>query len=216
MTWVRTNKQLISEGMPESIRARVMEFITQKKNGIISGDEGSGKGNLLVALAVDIAEQERVLVIESPVAIRGRHGNIVKLSDTGKLLGADRSEAVLAAAFDHDPAHTVVGYIRNESDYKLLRAVNEQHGGTLSTMHATSAGEALHHLQQLASSAQPKTHPDCLGDEIASDINFVLHCEQNSAGRKRVASLHAVTGYDTVLNEFETEELYRAPDVHAA
>ena len=216
MTWVRSNKQLISGGMPESIHARVMEFITQKKNGIISGDEGSGKGNLLVALAVEIAEQERVLVIESPVAMRGRHGNILKLPDTGKFPGAHRSEIVLAAALDHDPANTVVGYIRNESDYKLLKAVNEQHGGTLSTIHATSANEALRHLRQLALSAQPEMHPDCLGDEIASDINFILHCEQNSAGRKRVGLLLAVTGYDTVRNEFETEELYRASDVHAA
>jgi pilus assembly protein CpaF len=216
MAWARSNKQLVSEGMPGAIREKVMEFITQKKNGIISGDEGSGKGNLLVALVAEIAEQQRVLVVESPAYIKGPHANIVRLPKTGRVLGVHPPEAVLAAALDHDPAHTVVGYIRNEHDYRLLRALNEQHGGTLSTMHAISAPEALDKLRQLAASAQPATQSDCPGAEIASDIDFVLHCEHDHAGRKRVASLLAVTGYNRASNEFETEELYRAPDTHAA
>ena len=216
MAWARSNTQLVSEGMPGRIREKVIELITQKKNGIISGDEGSGKGNLLVALVAVIAERQRVFVIESPVQIRGRHANIVTLPEAGRVRGVHPPEAVLAAALDHDPAHTVVGYIRNESDYRLLRAVNEQHGGTLSTVHATSATEALDQLRRLAASAQLETHPGCPGAEIASDIGFVLHCEHDPMGRKRVASLLAVTGYNAGSNEFETEELYRAPNTHAA
>ena len=216
MAWVHRNKQLVSEGMPQSIRARVMQFITQRKNGIISGDEGSGKGVLLVALVGDIPQEERVLVIETPVEIRGQHPNVVRLPVTGKAKDTHTSATVLAAALDHDPHHTVVGYIHTEADYRLLRAVNEQHGGTLSTMHATSAGEALDRLRQLAMSAEPDTHPARLASGIAKEIDFILHCEHDSAGRKRVASLVAVTGYDAARNEFETEELYRASDAHAA
>jgi len=216
MAWARSNTKLVSEGMPGRIHEKVMELITQKKNGIISGDEGSGKGNLLIALVTEIAEQQRVLVIDSPVQIRGRHANIVTLPETARVRGVHPPEAVLAAALDHDPDHTVAGYIRNERDYRLLRALNEQHGGTLSTMHATSPTEALDQLRQIAASAEPATHPECLGAEIASDIDFVLHCEHDHAGRKRVASLLAVTGYNRVHNEFETVELYSAPNTHAA
>jgi hypothetical protein len=123
MAWARSNKQLVSEGMPGEIREKVMELITQKKNGIISGDEGSGKGNLLVALVAEMAEQQRVLVVESPAYIKGQHANIVRLPKTGRVLGVHPPEAVLATALDHDPATPWSATSANERGYRLLRVL---------------------------------------------------------------------------------------------
>ncbi len=52
-----------------------------------------------------------------------------------------------------------MGEIRNECGYDLLQAMNTGHGGTLSTIHAKSAWDALNRLSNLALSATAKPQP---------------------------------------------------------
>ena len=47
--------------------------------------------------------------------------------------------------------------------------------------------------------------------ETAEAIDFVLYCERNAAGRRRVRELISVTGYAHAEQAFQTEEIYRAP-----
>ncbi len=63
--------------------------------------------------------------------------------------------ALLAAALRHRPDRIIMGEIRNECGYDLLQAINTGHGGTLSTIHASGALNALDRLANLALSARP-------------------------------------------------------------
>ena len=47
--------------------------------------------------------------------------------------------------------------------------------------------------------------------ETAEAIDFVLHCERDHTGRRRVRELITVSGYDHADQRFQTEEVYRAP-----
>ena len=89
--------------------------------------------------------------------------------------------------------------------------MNTGHGGTLSTIHAKSAWDALNRLSDLALSARPNLNHAFVRSETAEAIDFVLYCERNAAGRRRVRELIAVTGYAHADQAFETEEIYRAP-----
>jgi pilus assembly protein CpaF len=43
-------------------------------------------------------------------------------------------------------------------------------------------------------------------------VDFVLHCERDIKGRRRVRELITVSGYSHAEQSFLTEEVYRASD----
>jgi pilus assembly protein CpaF len=88
--------------------------------------------------------------------------------------------------------------------------MNTGHGGTLSTIHAKSAWDALNRLSELALSARPNLNHSFVRSETAEAIDFILYCERDAAGRRRVRELIAVKGYNQAEQSFETEEIYRA------
>ena len=47
--------------------------------------------------------------------------------------------------------------------------------------------------------------------ETAEAIDFVLYCERNATGHRRVRELISVTGYAHSEQAFQTEKIYRAP-----
>ena len=91
-----------------------------------------------------------------------------------------------------------------------LQAMNTGHGGTLSTIHAKSAWDALNRLSDLALSARPNLNHAFVRSETAEAIDFVLYCERDHAGKRRVRELIHVTGYNHAEQSFQTEEIYRA------
>ena len=103
-----------------------------------------------------------------------------------------------------------MGEIRNECGYDLLQAMNTGHGGTLSTIHAKSAWDALNRLSNLALSARPNLNHAFMRSETAEAIDFVLYCERDHTGRRRVRELITVSGYTHADQSFQTEEVYRA------
>jgi len=98
----------------------------------------------------------------------------------------------------------------------LLQAMNTGHSGTLSTIHAKSAWDALNRLSNLALSARPNLNHGFMRSETAEAIDFVLYCERDHTGKRQVRELITVTGYNHSTETFQTEQLYPAPIPHAA
>jgi pilus assembly protein CpaF len=209
-----TSAELIASGsLPEQIRDAVVGFIGERKNGIISGGTGSGKTTLMKALLDHVPMQERLIVIEQPAELKITHPNAVRWEAVEAIPGqvAVTPSQLVAAALRHRPDRIIMGEIRDECGYDLLQAMNTGHGGTLSTIHAKSAWDALNRLSDLALSARPNLNHSFIRSETAEAIDFVLYCERDHTGRRRVRELIAVTGYSHAEQSFETEDIYRAP-----
>jgi pilus assembly protein CpaF len=214
-----TSEELIASGsLPEEIRDAVVGFIAERKNGIISGGTGSGKTTLMKALLDHVPLQERLIVIEQPAELKITHPNAVRWEAVEAIPGqvAVTPSQLVAAALRHRPDRIIMGEIRDECGYDLLQAMNTGHGGTLSTIHAKSAWDALNRLSDLALSARPNLNHSFIRSETAEAIDFVLYCERDPAGRRRVRELIAVKGYSHADQSFETEDIYRAPSAAAA
>jgi pilus assembly protein CpaF len=204
---------LIASGsLPGAIRDKIVGFIANKKNGIISGGTGSGKTTLMKAFLDHIPAEERLLIIEQPAELKVSHSNAVRWEAVDEIPGqvAVTPSELLAAALRHRPDRIIMGEIRNECGYDLLQAMNTGHGGTLSTIHAKSALDALNRLANLALSARPNLNHAFMRSETAQAIDFVLYCERDPAGRRRVRELIAVSGYSHADQCFKTEDIYRA------
>lgn len=212
--WFSSDELIQSGSLSESVRDTVVRFIGERKNGLISGGTGSGKTTLMKALLDHIPLQERLIVIEQPAELKIAHPNAVRWEAVEAIPGqvAVTASQLVAAALRHRPDRIIMGEIRDECGYDLLQAMNTGHGGTLSTIHAKSAWDALNRLSDLALSARPNLNHSFIRSETAEAIDFVLYCERDHAGRRRVRELITVFGYNHQDQSFETQEVYRASD----
>ena len=210
--WYSSDELIQSGSLPKTVRDTVVGFINEKKNGLISGGTGSGKTTLMKALLDHIPQQERLVVIEQPAELKVAHTNAVRWEAVEAIPGqvAITPSQLLAAALRHRPDRIIMGEIRDECGYDLLQAMNTGHGGTLSTIHAKSAWDALNRLSDLALSARSNLNHAFIRSETAEAIDFVLYCERDYTGRRRVRELVKVTGYTHADQSFQTEDLYRA------
>ena len=218
--WYSSDELIASGTLPKQVRDTVIGLINEKKNGIISGGTGSGKTTLMKAFLDHIPQHERLIVIEQPAELKLLHSNAVRWEAVEAIPGqaAVTPSQLLAAALRHRPDRIIMGEIRDECGYDLLQAMNTGHGGTLSTIHAKSAWDALNRLSDLALSARANLSHAFIRSETAEAIDFVLYCERDSAGRRRVRELVKVNGYTHTDQSFQTEDIYRAsaPSIEAS
>ena len=210
-----TTDQLIEKGsMPREVRDQVVAYLLKKKNGIIAGGTGSGKTTLMKAFLDHVPVTDRLVVIEQVAELIVLQPNAARWEAVDAIPGqvAVLPSALLAAALRHRPDRIIFGEIRDECANDLLQAMNTGHGGTLTTLHAKSAWDALGRLSNLALSARPNINHGFIRSETAEAIDFVLYCEREQSGRRRVRELIAVTGYDYAAQSFVTQDLYRADD----
>jgi pilus assembly protein CpaF len=210
--WYTSDELIASGSLPTHVRDAVVGLMNNKKNGIISGGTGSGKTTLMKALLDHVPEHERLVVIEQPAELKVSHPNAVRWEAVEAIPGqvAITPSQLLAAALRHRPDRIIMGEIRDECGYDLLQAMNTGHGGTLSTIHAKSAWDALYRLSDLALSARVNLNHSFIRSETAEAIDFVLYCERDETGRRRVRELVKVNGYTHADQSFQTEDLYRA------
>ena len=98
------------------------------------------------ALLDHVPQHERLVVIEQPAELKvNRIANAVRWEAVEAIPGqvGITPSQLLAAALRHRPDRIIMGEIRDECGYDLLQAMNTGHGGTLSTIHAKSAWDAL-------------------------------------------------------------------------
>src|SRR5271154_6182632 len=209
--WFTSDELIASGNLPSHVRNEVVGLMNAKKNGIISGGTGSGKTTLMKALLDHVPEHERLVVIEQPAELKVSHPNAVRWEAVEAIPGqvAITSSQLLAAALRHRPDRIIMGEIREECGYDLLQAMNTGHGGTLSTIHAKSAWDALNRLSDLALSARANLNHAFVRSETAEAIDFVLYCERDQTGRRRVRELVKVNGYSHSDQAFQTEDIYR-------
>jgi pilus assembly protein CpaF len=208
-----TTDELVEKGtLPKEVRDQVIQFMSEKRNGIISGGTGSGKTTLMKAFLDHLPLEDRLLIIEQPAELQVRQPHAIRWEAVDAIPGqvAVTPSQLLAAALRHRPDRIIIGEVRNECAYDLLHAMNTGHGGTLSTIHAKSASDALNRLANLALSARPNLNHAFLRSETAAAIDFVLYCERDQTGARRVRELLNVKGYSQTEQCFQTETLYSA------
>lgn len=210
--WYSSDDLIDKGSLPTSVRDKVLQFIKDKRSGIISGGTGSGKTTLMKAFLDHLPIKDRLLIIEQPAELQLRQPHAVRWEAVDSIPGqiAVTPSELLAAALRHRPDRIIIGEVRNECAYDLLQAMNTGHGGTLSTIHAKSALDALNRLSNLALGARPNLNHAFVRSETAEAIDFVLHCERDHAGARFVRELVAVTGYSHSEQRFEAETLYHA------
>lgn len=145
-------------------------------NLLISGATSSGKTTLANVLASFIPDNDRILILEDVAELYIRKPHVISAEaqlDTHKSqIGfAD----LLKAALRHRPDRIIVGEIRGPEARVFVDALNTGHRGSLTTIHANGAEDALHRLSQLALRGSGGVSLNDVEEECRRSIDVVVH-----------------------------------------
>lgn len=161
---------------------QIRRLLAERRNVIVSGGTGTGKTTLLRALLTEIAEIERLVVIEDTPELAVPGANVVHLHTT---LNVDLA-MLLRQTLRLTPDRITLGEVRGPEALELVRAMNTGHDGTLCTLHSNGAAEALRRLHTLVAEAQP-SFPFA---GIVAAVDVVVQLTGRGPGRKLAEIWH--------------------------
>jgi len=182
-----TLANLIETGMMSTEQASFLTLaVRDGKNILIAGATSTGKTTVANVLADAIPEHERILVIEDTAELRIRKPHVVSAEsqlDTHR--GQITFDDLLRAVLRHRPDRIIVGEVRGPEARTLLDAMNTGHRGTLATIHASSAEEAIHRVATLVMRGSSGQSIDAIKDDVRRGIDLIVYIHREQ-GKRRV------------------------------
>ncbi len=206
-------------GMPDLLAAGALseamaQFLARcvrlRKNLVVSGGTGAGKTTLLNVLSNEIPEGERIVTIEDAAELRLSHEHLVSLeARPSNQEGRGRIDIreLVRNALRMRPDRIVVGECRGAEAFDMLTAMNTGHEGSLTTLHANSARDALARLESMVLMAGLDLPLVVVREHIAASIDIIVQQARLSDGRRVVASVAEVTGMES--GRIQLQELFR-------
>jgi pilus assembly protein CpaF len=178
----------LSEAMADFLAAAV----GGRRSLLVSGGTGSGKTSTLNALGLCIPHEERLITIEDAAELRLQHPHIVALEARPPNLegqGEVPIRTLVRNALRMRPDRIIVGEVRGGEAFDMLQAMNTGHRGSLTTLHANSASDALIRLESMVLMAGFELPVSAIRRMIAGAIELVVQQDRLGDGRRVVTAV---------------------------
>jgi type IV secretion system protein VirB11 len=160
--------------------AALRSALAARRNIIVAGGAGSGKTTLLNALLAEpCMASGRLIVLEDTPELQVSGANNVQLL-TRRADPHVTLRDLVQVALRLRPDRIIVGEVRDGAALDVLKAWNTGHPGGLLTLHANSAQDACHRLEDLCLEAQAAS-PRRL---IASAVDLIVFIARTASGRR--------------------------------
>ena len=168
------------------------EAVQERRTIIVSGATGAGKTTLMNALLGCVPEAERVVVIEETPELRPSCAHSVSLlTRAANVEGKGEIDqlTLVRAALRMRPDRIVVGEVRGPEALPALQAMSTGHEGSLCTVHARSAENALERFVELARQSPVAPSEDALRSQAERAFDVVVQVARDRVGTRRVVEL---------------------------
>ena len=195
--------------LTNNLAQRLGAAVRTRQNILISGGTGTGKTTLLNILANFIPDQERVLVIEDTAEIQISTPNLVRFEARRAQndLPAVSIRDLLKASLRHRPDRILLGEIRGGEAFDLLQLLNTGHSGTLSTVHANSAQQALSRFTTCVLQSEMELPYRAIKSNIADSLNLLVQIERRP-GRRFVSEVLEILGYNPETDRYDLAPIF--------
>jgi pilus assembly protein CpaF len=173
--------------------------VQARLNIIVSGGTGSGKTTLLNALSSFIPKADRIVTIEDAAELKLDQRHVVRLEARPPNLegkGAITIRDLVRNSLRMRPDRIVVGECRGAEALDMLQAMNTGHDGSLTTIHANSARDALSRVETMVLMAGFDLPVRAIREQVAGAVDLIVQVSRLRDGSRRVVGISEVVGME--------------------
>lgn len=193
-------EDLIRIGSLTPYMARFLEAsVKGKLNIIVCGGTGSGKTTLLNILSSFIGTHERIITIEDAAELHLRQEHVISLETRVTNYDNDGEITIrdlVRNSLRMRPDRIIVGEVRGKEAFDMLQAMNTGHDGSLTTLHANGAADALNRLETMVLMSGLDIPIKAIREYITSAIDLVVNIERMNDGRRKITSICEIDGFE--------------------
>ena len=183
----------------EEMAAYLQAAVATRLNIIVSGGTGSGKTTTLNALSSFIDNAERILTIEDTAELQLQQIHVGRMETRppnveGK--GEVTPRDCIKNALRMRPDRIIVGETRGEEVIDMLQAMNTGHDGSMTTIHANNARDAISRLENMIAMAGMEMPIKAVRSQVASAVNLIVQASRLQDGSRRMTSITEITGME--------------------
>lgn len=187
----------------EQLASFLQSAVLARFNIMIAGSTGAGKTTLLRALINAIPAHERLITIEQALELGLRrhpelHPNTLEWEEVlpdsdGK--GGIGLDQLVRRTRRANPSRVILGEILGPEVVSTLTAMSQGNDGSLSTVHARSAGDVLHKLSTYGARFEGLS-VDVMHELVAASLDFIVFIAKNTqlGGARTVVEVREVNG----------------------
>jgi pilus assembly protein CpaF len=217
--------------MPDLIRLGTLttetsEFLDRsvhaELNILVSGGTGTGKTTMLNVLSEAIPDTDRIVTIEDAAELGLHQRHTLRLEARPANIEGEGEVSIrdlVRNSLRMRPDRIVVGEVRGPEALDMLQAMNTGHEGSLSTLHANSARDALLRLETMVLMAGIDLPLRAVRQQICSALDLIVHLERLDDGSRRVTAITEVQGMESdviTLQELFTFKVERFTEERVA
>lgn len=168
-------------------------------NIVISGGTGSGKTTLLNILSGYIPHSERIVTIEDAAELQLQQPHVVRLETRPPNVegrGEVSQRALVRNALRMRPDRIILGETRGSEAMDMLQAMNTGHEGSMTTIHANTARDALSRMESMVAMAGVDLPSRATRSQMASAVGLIVQANRLSDGTRRVTSITEIAGME--------------------
>ncbi len=215
-----------------SISAEACEYlqiaVQAEQNLLVAGGTSSGKTSLLNCLSGFIPHGQRIVVIEDSAELQLQQQHVISLEAKAPDRfgnGAVGIRELFKSSLRLRPDRIIIGEVRGGEALEMIQAMTSGHGGSMGTLHANSAFDALNRLETMALMSSVELPLQALRSQVSSAIDVVVNVQRQMGGRRVLTQIAEVlplgeNGYyklrdifrlETVLDEKGTKSVQLKP-----
>ena len=195
----------------QALVERLKDYVERRQNILISGGTGTGKTTLLNALGKLISDDDRILLIEDTSEIQLEKPNLVRFEARQAQAGlpAVTIRDLLKASLRHRPDRIILGEIRGGEAFDLLQLLNTGHSGTLSTVHASSAQQAISRFTSCVLQSGVELPYRAIKTNIGDSLNVIIQLERRP-GKRFVSEVLEIKSYSSEADHYNVRQVFAA------
>jgi pilus assembly protein CpaF len=211
-----SRRRLMLEDLIElgTMTREVVDFLDRcvqaELNVLISGGTGTGKTTLLNAVSTAIPDSDRIVTIEDAAELRLNQRHVLRLEARPKNIegqGEIPIRELVRNSLRMRPDRIIVGEARGPEALDMLQAMNTGHDGSLTTVHANSARDALSRLETMVLMAGFELPVRAIRQQVSSALDLIVHIERLEDGVRRVTSIAEVQRMESDV--ITVQEIFR-------